>query len=338
MMFTYLCILILTQCYPTVISEDNIDNEPANSLVRPEIWNWWDYSDGVSGPALWGVYFPLCDAGRFQSPINIESRYLSFDHELTPIYMNNSENAHGILHNDGRNLYITIALDSSRKIEIGGGPLQYRYRPVEIYIRLTPPLLGDDMPRGSEHQIDNRSFHGEIQLVAYNIDLYKSYIQAQTSPKGIAIVSSMLMLGGDASEQLRYVLHQAELLNNTQRPSDIELHNLDIKKLMAFSPEYMTYEGSLTWPGCFESVTWIIFNEYQQILSTYLQTLFPNILRFVTNRRSLVVGTSVHRNVRTNIGLHQWFRSTTPSSSSTCQPMNNVLQYQINDDFGISNS
>ena len=145
--------------------------------------------------------------------------------------------------------------------------------------------------------------------------------------------SFAFQLGGDASEQLRYVLHQAELLNNTQRPSDIELHNLDIKKLMAFSPEYMTYEGSLTWPGCFESVTWIIFNEYQQILSTYLQTLFPNILRFVTNRRSLVAGTSVHRNVRTNIGLRQWFRSTTPSSSSTCQPMNNVLQYQSKMNF-----
>ena len=76
----------------TVKCLDNIDNDPASSLVRPEIWNWWDYSDGVSGPALWGVYFPLCDAGRFQSPINIESRYLSFDHQLTPIYMNNSEN------------------------------------------------------------------------------------------------------------------------------------------------------------------------------------------------------------------------------------------------------
>jgi hypothetical protein len=50
-------------------------------------------------------------------------------------------------------------------------------------------------------------------------------------------------LGGDASAQLRYVLHQAELLNSTQRPSDIELNNLDLKELMAISSEYMTYEG-----------------------------------------------------------------------------------------------
>jgi hypothetical protein len=50
-------------------------------------------------------------------------------------------------------------------------------------------------------------------------------------------------LGGDASAQLRYVLHKAELLNSTQRPSDIELNNLDLKELMAMSSEYMTYEG-----------------------------------------------------------------------------------------------
>jgi len=69
---------------------------------------------------------------------------------------------HGILRNDGRNLYISIPSDSSSDTRIGGGPLQYKYRPVEIYIRLTPPTLGDEMPKGSEHQIDNRSFHGEV--------------------------------------------------------------------------------------------------------------------------------------------------------------------------------
>ena len=84
--------------------------------------------------------------------------------------------------------------------------------------------------------------------------------------------------------------------------------------------------GSLTWPGCFESVTWVVFNQYQQILSTYLQTLFANTLRFVNNRRTLVMGSSAYRNVRTNIGSQQWFR---PSDSATsCTPVNNILQYQ----------
>jgi hypothetical protein len=50
-------------------------------------------------------------------------------------------------------------------------------------------------------------------------------------------------VGGDASEQIRYVFQCAEVLNNTYK-SDIELKNLDLKKLMAFSSEYMTYEGN----------------------------------------------------------------------------------------------
>ncbi len=52
-------------------------------------------------------------------------------------------------------------------------------------------------------------------------------------------------LGGDASAQLRYVLQQAELLNNTHRPADIHLTKLDLKELLAISPEYMTYEGRI---------------------------------------------------------------------------------------------
>ena len=81
--------------------------------------------------------------------------------------------------------------------------------------------------------------------------------------------------------------------------------------------------GSLTWPGCFESVTWIIFNEYQQVLNTYLQTLFPHILRFSNNRQVFNVDSSAQRNVRTNIGVEQWFRST----PTKCYPINNLLQY-----------
>ena len=70
----------------------------------------------------------------------------------------------GILRNDERNLFLIIPLNSSSNIHISGGPLQYRYQPVEIYIRLAPPILGNEMPKGSEHQIDNRSFHGEVEI------------------------------------------------------------------------------------------------------------------------------------------------------------------------------
>jgi hypothetical protein len=57
-------------------------------------------------------------------------------------------------------------------------------------------------------------------------------------------------LGGDASEQIRYIFQQAEVLNNTRKPSDIELTNLDLAKLIPFSSEYMTYEGNNSFYLC----------------------------------------------------------------------------------------
>lgn len=73
----------------------------------------------------------------------------------------------GILRNDGRNLYITIPIELNKELWISGGPLQYQYRPVEIYIRLAPPSLSDQSIHGSEHQIDNRSFDGEVRIFLF---------------------------------------------------------------------------------------------------------------------------------------------------------------------------
>ena len=37
--------------------------------------------------------------------------------------------------------------------------------------------------------------------------------------------------------------------------------NFNIKQILPRTFEYLTYEGSLTIPGCYETVTWIILNK-----------------------------------------------------------------------------
>lgn len=39
------------------------------------------------------------------------------------------------------------------------------------------------------------------------------------------------------------------------------VHGLNIKEIMPSTSYYMTYEGSATYPGCWETVTWIILNK-----------------------------------------------------------------------------
>ncbi|KAJ8297385.1 hypothetical protein KUTeg_023916 [Tegillarca granosa] len=40
----------------------------------------------------------------------------------------------------------------------------------------------------------------------------------------------------------------------------VPVKELYVRSLIPSSPNFMTYEGSLTYPGCYETVTWIIMN------------------------------------------------------------------------------
>lgn len=39
------------------------------------------------------------------------------------------------------------------------------------------------------------------------------------------------------------------------------VHGFNLKEIMPSTSHYMTYEGSTTYPGCWETVTWIIMNK-----------------------------------------------------------------------------
>ena len=39
------------------------------------------------------------------------------------------------------------------------------------------------------------------------------------------------------------------------------VHHIDIQQLLPKTDHYITYDGSLTQPGCYETVTWILYNK-----------------------------------------------------------------------------
>lgn len=45
------------------------------------------------------------------------------------------------------------------------------------------------------------------------------------------------------------------------------VYHLDLNQLLPSTEHYITYDGSLTYPGCYETVTWIILNK-PAIIST----------------------------------------------------------------------
>uniref|UniRef100_A0A0R3QTG3 Alpha-carbonic anhydrase domain-containing protein n=1 Tax=Brugia timori TaxID=42155 RepID=A0A0R3QTG3_9BILA len=88
-------------------------------------------------------------------------------------------------------------------------------------------------------------------LITYNTDLYSNFTTALTLPRGIAAVS--IIVDKHTNEELSKITESIE-------KKRITLHELKIWKLFPALMDYVTYEGSMTSPGCYETVTWIILN------------------------------------------------------------------------------
>lgn len=81
----------------------------------------------------------------------------------------------------------------------------------------------------------------------------------------------------------KYSLHRIEtppVLNHITGDM-VRIRHLSIYDMMPTDSNYITYEGSMTQPGCLETVTWIIFNRplyvtRSQVLCAQLSSLFPS--------------------------------------------------------------
>lgn len=85
------------------------------------------------------------------------------------------------------------------------GPLTYKYTFDHLSIH-----YGRNISKGSEHTIDGLQFPGEIQLFAFNSQLYESWDEASHRAHGIFAVSVLLQVSSDhklANNQLRRITH-----------------------------------------------------------------------------------------------------------------------------------
>lgn len=116
----------------------------------------------------------------------------------------------------------------------------------------------------------------EVQLVAYNTDLYPNFTSASKSPHGIAILSVLVdvscfvrncvksqiyifQFGPETNQELiKLTIATASISYKDQR---VQLADFEPWRLLPFTRDIITYEGSLTSPGCHETVTWIILNQ-----------------------------------------------------------------------------
>lgn len=93
----------------------------------------------------------------------------------------------GLLVNTGRGMKVIVDEPSPHHVHVWEGPLAFQYRVYEIHFHYTST---DSL--GSEHTIDGRAFPMEIQLLAYNSDIYGNVSHASVSSSGLAAVAAFV--------------------------------------------------------------------------------------------------------------------------------------------------
>jgi len=187
--------------------------------------------------------------------VNVDPAQLLFDPSLKPLYVDNVA-IDAVLENIGQMLLIRP--NHSVIPGISGGPLgAYQYRLHEVHFH-----YGDRDGIGSEHAISDRFLPGEIQVYAYNADLYRSYEDAMKQPKGLVAVAAMLYVTND-QQHLSGTFHDIARLvpKALYKMQSVPIQYFSLANLLPPTDQYITYEGSLTIPGCYETVTWVLMNK-----------------------------------------------------------------------------
>ncbi|XP_076168448.1 carbonic anhydrase-related protein A isoform X2 [Ptiloglossa arizonensis] len=278
----------------------------ANESVANNSWDqWWTY-DGISGPSFWGLInpvWPLCTKGRRQSPINIEPDKLLFDRHLRPVLVDKHK-VSGHLHNTGQFLVFRADREAKVRVNITGGPLAYHYQFEEIYIH-----YGMENDHGSEHRIDNYAFPAEIQVYGFNAELYHNMSEAQHKSQGLVAISLMVQIGETLHPELQIITSVFSKV--IHRGDAVAVNHLSLKSLLPDTTGYMTYEGSTTHPGCWETAVWLILNKPIYVTARELYAL-RKLMQGPASTPKAPLGNNSrplqdlhYRTIRTNIDFHK---------------------------------
>nr|CAH8853558.1 unnamed protein product [Trichobilharzia regenti] len=148
----------------------------------------------------------------------------------------------------------------------------------------------------------------QLQLYAFNFVLYPNYSVALSKPNGLAVISVFFKIGDQSSADMAALLSTAE---QVQLKGQLKrLNGLLLDAILPSILQYMTYQGSLPFPACYETVTWIVLNQPIIITETQLKSLrklriapFHGSGSMADNYRT--VQKLNNRSVRTNIDFEK---------------------------------
>jgi len=282
---------------------------------------WWTY-DGISGPSFWGLINPewsLCNQGQRQSPVDIRPAELLYDPGLEPLYINENQ-VKGRVINTGHTATFRIDPGHHHMVNISGGDLSYRYQVSSVVLH-----WGEDITQGSEHTVQGKSAAAEVQILGYNGELYNSEETAVRSPNGGVGIAILAQIGDIPNLELEKIIKGASKLKFAG--SSTSISQVSVSGLLPDTRHLLTYQGSLTQPGCQESVTWIIPNKPTYISQEQLDQLQQLMQGTAEDPRAPLAGNLRPTQptngilVRTNINFDQ-------NKDVDCEVLSTAVKYE----------
>ncbi|KAK9397534.1 carbonic anhydrase-related protein 11 [Crotalus adamanteus] len=271
--------------------------------------DWWAYKETlhgsfVPGPPFWGLVnsaWSLCAIGKRQSPVDVNTSQMIFDPFLPPLRLSiGGKKISGTMYNTGR--HVSFRPDPVQLVNVSGGPLPYSHRLQEIRLH-----FGSEDGFGSEHRIDGDSFSAEVQLIHYNQELYPNISEASRNPNGLAVISIFanvsallllqggirwgkgrwefrqqgtipwmdfhLQIGPNPNSFLTRLLNRETITRISYKNDAYLLHDLSLEDLYPETFGFITYQGSMSTPPCYETVTWILIDRPINITSVQIHSL-----------------------------------------------------------------
>lgn len=162
------------------------------------------------------------------------------------------------------------------EIQFSGAGLNYPYKFEAFYLKFDV-----NSASGSEHLINSHSYAAELQFMAYNSHLYKSYSEAQQKPNGLLGISVLINESPENTTADNKTMAAGSPLDNLLvdrldwlrfRGDSTLVKGFNLSSLLADPEHFVGYDGSLTTPGCHESVSWLILNKPLAITQSNVST------------------------------------------------------------------
>ncbi|XP_020505638.1 carbonic anhydrase 4a [Labrus bergylta] len=215
-------------CYQSQFSCDHQCNAPEK----------WDHANSKCG-------------GRNQSPINVVTRKTVKDERLKDFkFENYQESFRGTIKNNGHSVQVGVPHVST----VSGGGLPTTYKAVQFHLH-----WGKNGGPGSEHTIDGEQYPMELHIVHMKHQ-YTDLTTALLDSEGVAVLGFFYEASNSGNKKYDPIVNALKSIQDTNGNTSL----LPISLAQIIPPEqnltsFYRYKGSLTTPGCTESVIWTLF-------------------------------------------------------------------------------